>query len=276
MLSSDGVLDLSELLAFIAAREPIQIDLDITKCRLQLPESEIQEFAAATVRAFSSMYQYSKLDMIQFRLTSEKSSGPSAQGLSCASRASRQDRYKEQDAWPNGASDCVHQDFAKHHNQWGTATSPEVAAGVCSAEGCVRPDGHDGHCTRSDSSPMQGNNIKDYLWEENDESSTMTPQTGSNGSLEEAMETDSQWHARAMASLRKSQEAEEQTTQIKDQASSSWVCYNSGDGLWWHRESDNKWFMEKNPGKWTKYLDPGTGRPYWWHGETGEWFFVTS
>lgn len=45
-------------------------------------------------------------------------------------------------------------------------------------------------------------------------------------------------------------------------------------GAWWCCASNpDDYFIENTPGVWRKYEDPSTGKPYWCHGTTQEYFF---
>jgi len=47
-------------------------------------------------------------------------------------------------------------------------------------------------------------------------------------------------------------------------------------GRWWWCEADSQWFREREPGPWKKFLDPTSGRHYWWHSNNGAWFWTHS
>eukprot|EP00401_Gymnodinium_catenatum_P039946 CAMPEP_0117541024 /NCGR_PEP_ID=MMETSP0784-20121206/43802_1 /TAXON_ID=39447 /ORGANISM="" /LENGTH=429 /DNA_ID=CAMNT_0005337699 /DNA_START=68 /DNA_END=1354 /DNA_ORIENTATION=- len=46
-----------------------------------------------------------------------------------------------------------------------------------------------------------------------------------------------------------------------------------GKGTWWWCEANGDWFLENSPGPWTQYLDPTSGRQYWWRDDTN-WFWI--
>ena len=78
---------------------------------------------------------------------------------------------------------------------------------------------------------------------------------------------------RRQAREEKAQELEEiQKEKFKTELR-PWQKFNSWEGFWWWNEADNSYFFEHNPGLWENFTDPATDTIYWWHSETGEFFW---
>jgi len=58
-----------------------------------------------------------------------------------------------------------------------------------------------------------------------------------------------------------------------------WTKYAANAELtsfWWWCEADNDCFVETDPGDWREYLDPNSGKTYWWNTSNEKWFWPHS
>lgn len=70
----------------------------------------------------------------------------------------------------------------------------------------------------------------------------------------------------------------QEVEELEEQAAAEepiWQKYATvdGDGVWWWCRLDGDWFLESDPGEFAKYMDPGTGKSYWWKSDD-KWFWV--